>query len=339
MRKARLSYYLVLSLLAVSLVTGGYAQAQKGEIPTEIRIASNPPGGVTYQRAAAVASVIETATGVKVYVEGVGAGKVQIQRVRAGEADMILNNMLSTRMAAMGEGPYKDLGKTPMRLLGASYAARVAIAARKDSGIGSIKDLPGHVWYAYSTGGASAIVLVEGLMKFLGTTRETYGRGWRQYIKHDEYVDAITEGRADAVTIYLGSAFQRIRASVDLKILPIPQDMADFVGKNIPGWDTTIMPAGTFGYPESVRVFRSLGGIEVRANISDEAAYVVTKAIWDNTDKLVKAGLKAEEWNLERALTSPALPFHPGAIRYYKEKGVWTPELEKTQQELVETVK
>jgi hypothetical protein len=70
--------------------------------------------------------------------------------------------------------------------------------------------------------------------------------------------------------------------------------------------------------------------------VSDELAYRVTKAILENTKEFATYSRAARLWNTKRTVTDPKLPFHPGAIKFFKEKGVWTAELEATQKRLLQ---
>ena len=72
-----------------------------------------------------------------------------------------------------------------------------------------------------------------------------------------------------------------------------------------------------------------------RDDISDDLVYKVTKAILDNNDEFATYHKIAREWTAENSVQNIALPFHEGAIRYYKEKGLWNDELEAEQQELL----
>ena len=68
-----------------------------------------------------------------------------------------------------------------------------------------------------------------------------------------------------------------------------------------------------------------------REDISEAAVYALTKALWERNSELVKKpGLF--EWTKDKFLTKePRLPYHPGAIKFYKEKGLWTKDMEGFQ--------
>ncbi|MFC1816670.1 TAXI family TRAP transporter solute-binding subunit [Thermodesulfobacteriota bacterium] len=333
MNKIKIFNCATLLTMIIILAIGISVVEAENTLPKEIAMVSQPPGGPLYTVSAAVASIVETTTGIKVYVESPGGGLAIMQRVRAG-AHMFAQNTLAASKAWLGEGPFKKIGRIPVRLLGSTKDTWVAVVVRSRSGINSFEGLKGHAWYAHQAGSSSAMALIDGIHGYLGTTKDDYP-GWRLYTSSADISNPMIEGRVDAATMFLGSAFQQIQNSIDIKILPIPDKMAAYFAKHVRGWYTKTMPAGKYGYPEAVRTFNVASGIEVRADISDELAYTLTKAIWDDPKRIKAAGLKTEQFNLERATIVPPLPFHSGAIRYYKEKGLWTSELEENQKELL----
>jgi hypothetical protein len=72
-----------------------------------------------------------------------------------------------------------------------------------------------------------------------------------------------------------------------------------------------------------------------RPDMSDDTVYKVTKAIVENVALGKTYHRDLAHWNVKNSLTNVQLPFHPGAVRYYKDKGVWTAALEATQKRLL----
>ena len=72
-----------------------------------------------------------------------------------------------------------------------------------------------------------------------------------------------------------------------------------------------------------------------RPGVSDEQVYRVAKAILENTKEFATYHKAARLWNTKRTLGDPKLPFHNGAVKYFKDKGLWTPALAAKQNTLL----
>jgi TRAP-type uncharacterized transport system substrate-binding protein len=71
-------------------------------------------------------------------------------------------------------------------------------------------------------------------------------------------------------------------------------------------------------------------------HLSDDVAYHITKALWENYKELAPIHPRLKFWTANRfASTRAVVPYHPGSITFYKEKGVWTKELEEHQKKLL----
>jgi TRAP-type uncharacterized transport system substrate-binding protein len=69
--------------------------------------------------------------------------------------------------------------------------------------------------------------------------------------------------------------------------------------------------------------------------LDEETVYKVTKAVLGHPKEFSVFHAAARQWTPARSLASPSIPFHPGAVRYYKEIGAWTAEHEKKQAKLL----
>jgi TRAP transporter TAXI family solute receptor len=77
-------------------------------------------------------------------------------------------------------------------------------------------------------------------------------------------------------------------------------------------------------------------GVHSWVTLPDAVAYTIVETVWNNVDKLKKAHPLVRNLTQERLCTTEAsTPFHPGAIKFFKEKGLWTEELEEHQQALL----
>ena len=83
------------------------------------------------------------------------------------------------------------------------------------------------------------------------------------------------------------------------------------------------IPAGTYqGQDADVATAAVPNFLVTRADLSDDLVYAMTKAIFDHLDSLVAAHAAAKRITIEGAVTNLPIPLHPGAEKYFKEKGV-----------------
>jgi TRAP transporter TAXI family solute receptor len=100
----------------------------------------------------------------------------------------------------------------------------------------------------------------------------------------------------------------------------VPKEIAEKLGAP---FQAGIIPAGTYdGQEADVPTVTVTNILVTRADISDEEAYQMTKQLFENLPQLVAAHKSANEIKLENAVNGLPIPLHPGAERYYKEKGL-----------------
>jgi TRAP-type uncharacterized transport system substrate-binding protein len=73
----------------------------------------------------------------------------------------------------------------------------------------------------------------------------------------------------------------------------------------------------------------------VRGDFPEDAAYLITKTILESQKELAAVHSEGKEWTISNTLKMPPAPFHSGTTKYLKEKGLWSPDLEKIQEKLL----
>jgi TRAP transporter TAXI family solute receptor len=215
---------------------------------------------------------------------------------------------------------------------------RTSAVVKKDSGIKSIRDIkgkrvtgeyPAHLAVWYNMFG----ILASG------------GLTWND-VKIvpvpavNEGIDALVQGRADVSTHALGSAkMKEADAAVGVRYVSIDCS---------PEGEKRIRAAVPGYYPTKLKEGASTGVVEetcfetydiyfaAHKAASDQLVTAVLKALWDNVGQLKPLHPGFEEWTHERAASADVtIPYHPAAIKFYKEKGVWKPEMDQAQQKLL----
>ena len=119
------------------------------------------------------------------------------------------------------------------------------------------------------------------------------------------------------------SAAMDISSTHDVTYLGVgPEEMKKVIKKH-PYWTAGVIKAGTYkGQSATVPTFNSPAMLVTTEDVDAELVYAVAKAIMDHTPELKAIHPQGAEWDLADAVEGVAIPFHPGAVKYLKEKGV-----------------
>ena len=224
--------------------------------------------------------------------------------------------------AYKGTGQFEGAPIKNIRAIGALYPETVQLVVRADSGINSFADLVGKSVSSGSPG--------SGQWQLLGDLLEAHGMS-RDDISEDlssfsQSVDKIKDGNLDASLITAGAPTSSV---IDLanghaiKIVPLNGPAIAKLQETQPYYVNAILPAGAYkGVDSDVETLAVRAIWATHADVSDDIIYAVTKALYENTETLGKVHPKGKEINVETALESVSIPVHPGAQRYYDEKGL-----------------
>jgi hypothetical protein len=236
-----------------------------------------------------------------------------------GEVAFTLGDSLAFARDGNEEAGFKTkLGK--LRGLAAIYPNYIQVVATKASGIKTLADLKGK---RLSVGApksgtelnARAVLAAAGLSyKDLGKV---------EYLPFDESVELMKNRQLDATLQSAGlgvAAIRDLAASVPIAVVEIPAAVVDKAGSP---YVKGVIPAGTYsGQAADVPTATVVNYLVTRSDLSADIVYGMTKAMFEHLDELVAAHSAAKGIRLDRVLLGMPIPLHPGAERYYKEKGV-----------------
>ncbi|MEZ5816915.1 MAG: TAXI family TRAP transporter solute-binding subunit [Hyphomicrobiaceae bacterium] len=214
------------------------------------------------------------------------------------------------------------------------------LAASEASGIKSAADLKGKrlTWVK----GAPALNRnMQAFLAFAGLTWDDVQKievpGWGQSI------DAVINGQADATWgSTVSSKFSQLVSSPQgLFFPPLPHSDKEGWKRSLavtPWWVPTRIEVVVPGYKHKVPYEGANVPYPIfvsTADASDDLAYGLTKALMDNYDDIKNSGPSMDGYQLSSQSLQFKFPYHPGAVRYYKEKGVWKPEHEAHNADLL----
>ena len=147
-----------------------------------------------------------------------------------------------------------------------------------------------------------------------------------QYQSFADSADALKDGKIDAAFIVAGAptpAIQELCTTAKAYLVPVDGDVAKKLMETSPYYTTYKIPAKTYdGQEKEVTTVTVKATLIVSASASEDDVYNITKAIFDNVDAITEAHAKGAELSIENATDGITVPFHAGAAKYFKEKGV-----------------
>ncbi len=259
--------------------------------------------------------------GVDVTVVSTDGSKANIQGIDIG--DYQLGTVQSDVMAYAWEGSksFADEGAiNTFRVIGGLYAETVQLVTM-DPSIKSVADLAGK---AVSIGAPGSGVYFNAIdvLTAAGLSEDTIKP---QYLSFADSAEGLKDGKIDAAFIVAGAptpAITELTTTNDAYLVPIDGEIGEKVLASCPYYTSLAIPAGTYkGQDQDVTTVTVKATMIISADATEEQAYAVTAAIFDNIDDITAEHAKGAELSLENATSGMAVPFHAGAAKYFKEKG------------------
>src|SRR5690606_26718924 len=202
----------------------------------------------------------------------------------------------------------------------AIYPNYIQIVASQASGVKTLADLKGK---SLSVGApkSGTELNARAIFEAAGMSYEDLGKV--EYLPFAESVELIKNRQLDATLQSAGLGVASIRdlsTSLAINVVAVP---ADTVAKIGAPYIAATIPAGTYdGQTEDVPTAAVGNMLVTHSDVSEETAYQMTKQLFENLDRMVAAHAAAKAIKAEAATEGMPVPLHPGAERYYKEKGI-----------------
>lgn len=312
--------------LVVGVAAGAVSLSLADRIAAAERytIATGGTGGVYYPYGGAMASMLGDAIpDTEWTAEETSASVDNMYLIEDGSATLAFSLADTAYDASQGNDPFED--KINAQSLVTLYNNYTQIVAKTDAGISSIEDLKGkNVSVGSPNSGTEVIALrileAAGIDADNDISREQLGAA--------DSANAMKDNKIDAFFWSGGlptSAITDLAATPNMQITLLPstdylQPLRDSYGNF---YMTGTIPAGTYpNQNDDVEVIAVPNLLVVNGDMDEQLAYDVTKALFDNHEILGAAHPEAKHLTLETALSSEALPYHPGALKYLEEQGV-----------------
>lgn len=310
----------LLGLFTTAMLLSAPAGAQN------LSIATGGTGGVYYPMGGGIAAVLSKhVPGMQATAEVTGGSVDNLKLIGSGKPYIGLTMADATQDAYRGEDKFKS-GKIAVRTLMVLYPNRMHVVSIEGRGINSMADLKGKRVSTGSPGSATEVMafrLIEavGLDKDKDLKRERLGVA--------ESVNAVKDGKIDAFFWVGGLPTAAVTdlantPSTKLKMVDHGEAVAAMNKKYGDLYVEDLIPKATYkGMDADNKQATVMNILVTHESMDDKTAYNIVKTIFDKREDLIAVHKEAANFKLEnqKASASP-VPFHPGAVKYFAEKGV-----------------
>lgn len=314
--KKFIAIVLALTMVLVLAACGGTAGTSK------MTMGTGGTAGTYYGYGGVLGQYIINNAGINVTVVSTDGSKANIQGIDAGDYQLgtVQSDVMSYAWA--GTRSFEEEGKVDtFRTVAGLYAETVQLVTM-DPAIKSVKDLKGK---SVSIGAPGSGVYFNAIdvLTAAGLTENDIKA---QYQSFADSADALKDGKIDAAFIVAGAptpAITELCTTNNAYLVPIDGEIAESLMTSCDFYSLLTIPAGTYnGQTEDVTTVTVKATLIVSADASEDDVYKLTAAIFDNIDAITAENAKGAELSLENATQGLTVPFHAGAAKYFKEKGI-----------------
>lgn len=288
---------------------------------TELRFSTGGDQGTYYGFGTVLAQYVTSNTGSKVTAVVSNGSQDNVEQMSLNTAQMgfVQSDVMS--YAYNGERLFEGMAVENFSTVAALYMEQVQIVTC-DPNIKSVADLKGK---NVSIGASGSGVYYNALdvLAAYGLSESDITPSFQDF---GNSVDALQDGKIDAAFVVAGAptvAVTSLATAKDVYLVGLDDEHIEALKAECPYYEKYVIPEGTYeGVPETTTV--AVGAVVIaRDDVSEDDVYNFVSAIFENTDAL--AHDKAGELDLEFASSVTAVPYHPGAAKYFAEKGIEVP--------------
>ena len=262
-------------------------------------------------------------TGLRCSVESTGGSVFNVNAIKSGELDFGLTQSDIQFNAAKGEAQFKGNGDPDLRAVFSVHPEPFTVLARKDAGVTNFADFKGKR-FNIGNPGSGTLASMEELLKQMGWTKADFSLAAE--LKADEQGTALCDNKIDGFFYGVGhpsAAIQDPTIACGAKLIALTGPAVDTLLKDRPYYAKATIPGGMYANnPNQTETYGVLATVVTSAKVADTTVYALVKAVFDNFDEFKKLHPAFAHLDPKDMIKNGrSAPLHPGAIRFYKEKG------------------
>jgi TRAP transporter TAXI family solute receptor len=325
MRKRWLILAVSLIALLGLLASGCTKKEAAAGGPTTLKMGAGSIGGTWFPMMTATMVVLNEDIPGLVSTVVPGSSLKNARSTDARELDIALTNVSTANDAWNGNAPFEQKHQE-IRALGRLLSNPKTWVVRADSGINSPRDLLGKKVNTMRAGSGTELEFQRALAEYGLTFADIEAAGGKmEHLVFSQATLAMKDGVLD-FTIHDAwapdPAVVEMETVFPVKIVPIDRDAMDRLNEKY-AYGEAVIPGGIYkGTPDDTLVMTVGIMLIARADLPEEVAYQITKAIFENPERLAQGYEPLGQISPETGASGIPIPFHPGAERYFKEKGL-----------------
>ena len=262
--------------------------------------------------------------GIRCSVESTAASVYNVNTIKAGELDFGVAQSDVEYNAVKGLAQFKEGGPhTELRAVFSVFPEALMVLSRKEANVKKFEDFKGKR-YNVGNPGSGTRATTDMLMANLGMKNSDFTL--TSELKPDEHGAALCDNKIDGFGFVVASPAANIQdptTTCGAKLVNVTGPGVDKLIKDYPYFAYATIPGGMYpGNPDAVKTFGVVASFVTSSKVPDNVVYAMVSAVFDNFDEFKK--LHPALANLDpKAMIKNGIsaPLHPGAVKYYKEKG------------------
>ncbi|MEQ5856891.1 TAXI family TRAP transporter solute-binding subunit [Halomonas sp. YLB-10] len=323
------------TLMTAALVLPGLMMNVAAAQSYNLTVAGASPGGLWSLLGAGLDSAMKAEfPGSTVTYQTSGGGLANVAVLQRNDASLAIIEDAVLQRAREGEAPFRE-PTDDIRVLANLYTwapmqpvMREAFAEEYDiDSFADIGEVKPPITIAINKRGNIASSVAETMLETIGASPEEVKRwgGDIIYAASGEQANLIQDRRADMIlnSLFVGhSSLMQAGTSVDLTLLPLPEEIVQAVTAST-GTTPFVIPGGAYEWaPNDVPTVSISATLAVRSDMDEQQAYDLTKAIYENYEKIAGVHPAMKTLSPEIMASVEVTPYHDGAARYLKEAGL-----------------
>lgn len=312
---------LCLFVIGLTIFTFNYiGTVEAYEKPDFLTIGTAGTGGAYYPIGVSMAKLLQNNLGINTTAQVTGGAVENNSLMERREVDIAITQGPMAYAAVNGQNPYSKKYEKVRSLFSGLSTGVFQLVIRKNSNIISIKDLKGRKVSLGPSGGGAINVVRDVLSVYdmdLNDIKKTF-------VSYQESVDQLMDGKIDAAVIQAAPpspAISQLSAkNAKFGILTIEKEKLNQLIDLYPYYSEITLGHEVYNIDPVTTIYLS-NMVVVNSELSEELVYEITKTIFENIDQIRNAHPSASGLDIQKAVKVP-IKFHPGAKKYFKDKGV-----------------